>query len=761
MTEQEYLRKLRLLRQKIQSGKTGGVAEALDKLYAVKPVRLEWFIAKAEAQFLFGAPKEEIRRTLQGKPCVSFPCAPQGDFFRLQKKCLPPSNFTDQLRLDCLAALCDGSPMPKAIGERLARLRAQLGKQPLTAALFKEAALCYYATCNIYLYLLLYLCRPQIPGADNLFAREWVRKRPNAGFLIEAIQRAIPAVFILLENDGDAPDCRLAARLLAKQGKRVYLLMEPAAFAVEHDVHFADTLRISLDNAEQIDGYTRLRPVALCRDNETLGDNRDLLLAHLVLEDSPERLAAVLCSGDLFDALELRPTLQKCLQRLSDFESDALNANLAFGYCGDYCAYLSLLYGFDTRARLAAAPSCDFSIVIPARGNAGCLRHTIRTCLEQRYTGKYEVLVSDNSPHGDATVYALCQELADPRLRYVRTPRELPLPKSFEFAFLQARGTFIFSVGADDGVLPWALDTLDAVLRARPDLEFLAWERCFYVWPDKNTPASDKCLLPREYRKGSLCLREHDAKALLKQVLCDPTLLYHLPFFYINAGYRRSYLQKLLQHTGRLWDGVCQDIYIGLANLAINERFYCLEYPLTVAGATNRSLGKLSNLGADSETQLARLDAQRLGLDNLGGYTPSMLERLVPNSYTTDYASLCLSALRLVAHGTLPLDFLYALDWQKIYALLARQLFLDDILLEKRLLQMLYAAGRISPELLQFVEAHIVKPTLKPRRLPPRPRAQKYAEGRMADGSLVLDAGKYGVTNIYEAAQLLTRLTNL
>lgn len=50
----------------------------------------------------------------------------------------------------------------------------------------------------------------------------------------------------------------------------------------------------------------------------------------------------------------------------------------------------------------------------------------------------------------------------------------------------KAKEEFIFSIGSDDAVLPWALKVLDDVRRQYPQEEVIQWEQGFYAWLGLN-----------------------------------------------------------------------------------------------------------------------------------------------------------------------------------------------------------------------------------------------------------------------------------
>ena len=68
-------------------------------------------------------------------------------------------------------------------------------------------------------------------------------------------------------------------------------------------------------------------------------------------------------------------------------------------------------------------------------------------------------------------VRGVVDEVASPKVRYLRTPDALAMSSNWEFALSHARGEFVILMGDDDGLLPHALAELDKIIAALPELE--------------------------------------------------------------------------------------------------------------------------------------------------------------------------------------------------------------------------------------------------------------------------------------------------
>ncbi len=770
MTRLEYRKKIDRIRRKVREEKLKGIGPKLDELFRIKPVRLIWFVAKAEYLFVSGHPMREVFELLSGRFDFNSVAPELQDILSLyvehaRKRDDQPDKRRHLYRKEMLEqkhAQGEVAQISHRLQQDLTVARERFSKDVHDSKAIAALRALYYASENIVIYTLFCHLYNNLPTVAPVPPREWIFNSANMGYLNERIQDEEPQTFVVLvTEDSDDADCRIAAHALSRFGHQVFLLSKPLAFEVESDLDVKNSLLCSLDNAEVFEDITLIPPAEIICQGEHKGDNRGYLLSHITQSATEDGLVHILCSGKLMTALCETPLLRKNIQRLSNYRENVLEEKMAFGYFGNYLAYIEKLYNFDPENSIHQPASCDISIVIPARNSADSLRYTLQTCLDQQYNGTYEIVLSDNSVDGNTAVYDLYCELNDTRIRYFKTPRNLPLSRSFEFAFLHARGSFIFSIGSDDAVLPWGLETIAMALKEIPKDEILMWDRGFYAWPGFNRGQQHQFVIPENYTKNSFKVVQVSSNEALALILSDPNYMYNLPMLYINSGFKRSYLQTLLSKTGRLWDGVCQDLYMGIVNLAINDHFPLLKYPITIAGMTMASMGRVSNQAMQGVEQANQDVGARRQSDNVGGYIGMPLESLIP-SYKTDRASLYKSLCRLIARGNLPQELLGKLDWKQVYLRLAEQLSIEDVQLDMKLCLLQRAATLAGKDAAKFVDETIVPKLTTPRIIASTSEdtqnQRTYSEGFMSTGGLTLDASKFGVKNVYEAVQLFEKI---
>lgn len=256
---------------------------------------------------------------------------------------------------------------------------------------------------------------------------------------------------------------------------------------------------------------------------------------------------------------------------------------------GDYYNTKSVLYKQDIRQLVFEEPTVDFSIIIPARNSAYFLKYSIETCLKQNYSGTYEILISDNSISGNDEVYRLIQQMNHPLIRYIRTPYNLSLAQSFEYAYLNARGEKIISIGSDDGLVDCALTTLDSVFQQIPQNDIVHFDGTFYQWP---TDSDDGYLSLNQEAFRKKEITSVDCTNLLTHVLKDYVVFTEMPILYMHTCIRKKHIQKIIDRTGKFEFGDSQDVYTGLLNLILEKEVTYVSYPLLIGGNSGIGVGQ-------------------------------------------------------------------------------------------------------------------------------------------------------------------------
>lgn len=756
MTEQDYLEELKKIIKRIRNGENELIQEELMELYNYKPVRLLWHIAYGELMASQGKLKEAWQR-------VSDYHYDGLEYSGIEER--------ESLHRDIL----------EKNGNHIKMLEYRYGKEDIQIEIqnrlentyseyiendslqnLEKLMREYYITGNCVTFLIIRMKLLKLGYIKNDDKNEWYYKITNYDYFESVIQDPKKDI-ILVEDSKNSKECDLISSILYEFGHKVYILSQPTC--IENVMlHTEEITKICIENEQIYEDAVLLPTIETINDKGIKENNRAEIIKYLYEKDIDKGFATILASGTVFEELLKEPVIQKNIECLADFSFIRMKDKLYFGWAGNYLEYINELYGVDVKQKMEKEGEYDFSIIIPARNSAGTLYYTLQTCLNQDYKGSYEIIVSDNSTNGSQEVYQVCQDLDDSRIKYVKTPRNLQLTKSFEYAFLQAKGEFIFSIGSDDGVCPWALSVLSDILKNNSEDEIVQWQRGFYGWTGFNSSQENELLIPECYIDKEIKYKYVENIEYFARIFKNSQWMYGLPTLYINAGFRRSYFKTLLRKTGRLWDGNNQDLYMGIITAAIKKKILNVEFPLTIAGMSNNSLGYIAGRPKNLNTTKEEIQISQSSFlkDNCGINVPYGIVKEIPIG-TGEVFLLYANILRAIQLGVLPEIWrTEVLDYKKIFMeFFIEHTCLDDSF-DRYLHYARYLAEKRGDEFLAWFDETIYKPAIVPRYYVKNDVTEKdkksYKEGINPNGSLILDASKYGVTNIAEAVKLFKEL---
>lgn len=754
MSPSEYDDELRNTIAQIQRKELDGVRRKLQEMYRYKPVRLLWHVANARLLFAEGKADEALN-AVSAYIWPGIDCSGVDEFMKLHMDIVD----TDGKKI--LEYRYGGIEERQETESHLDKVFAQYCKRMNHDTLIElMQAYCYAEQRVVYLILLMYLVKQgRFKAVDK---GNWVFNETNNGYLYLKLFNENSNV-LLVSSEDNQKENDLLAYLLHSMGHNVYILDLPNMFE-DVDAHIDEVTQICVDNICQYEDSVVVPTVKSVDKGGNITDNRAEMIKYIYENCFENNFGIILATGDMFYKLTNTQLIKQHIECLSEYDHITLSDRVYFGWVGDYTKYISDLYGFDVRNRIEEECNCDFSIVVPARNSAGTLYYTLQTCLNQDYEGTYEIIVSDNSTNDRQEVYQVCKDLNDSRIKYVKTPRDLSLPKSFEFAFLQAHGEFIFSVGSDDGVCPWALSVMKKFLDEHPDDEVLQWKRGYYVWKDYPGTKENELVIPGQFKEGEYNSYYKPQLDYFAEVFKYSFNMYGLPTMYVNSGFRRSYFKTLLDKTGRLWDGCNQDLYMGIISAAICPKILNIEFPLTITGISSNSLGYvMSTQGTENRLSDKEKDIRTSATkgSNVGIYVLNGIAKEMPIGRGENF-SLYANILRAIQLGVLPDEWRRTLfDHKKIYTEFFEEHICIDDEYDKYIHYARYQAGKLGEEFLKWFDETIYEPGITPKYYKkkdgPVEKIKSYKEGISSEGELVLDALRYGVTNIAEAVKLFER----
>ncbi len=765
MTEKEYFSEINRIRAKIKESNIESVENELDDFFDYKPVRLLWYVAKVEYLFEIGQTMAAFE-LLQTQSHFMYSYPGMEEFWEIRTKIYERLNNQEEVRR-CRYYL--NKMQNKVLSEEMGLVNNAIKSFLNDESSENLVNLCwsYHITNNLVMSFLLMLeMEEREISIDSRLT--WLYGLPNYGYLKEKVTSNEKEVFIFVADNQIGIEADILNSILGKRfGHKVFVVQEPVMIDVEVVVNLQDTLRISLENAIMYGDTCIIPPVRIFLEGKDQGDNREYIIDYICREETKNDLAVVLTSGNMFDSLRNCPKIRNRIERLSPPMENYFAEVLDFGWTGDYLSYVSEIYQCNVREDMNYPSSCDFSIIIPTRNYGNCLEHTLLTCLDQDYDGEYEIILSDNSTEGNTHIYDIYTKINSSKIRYVRTPRNLPLSKSFEFAFLKARGKFLFSIGADDAVLPWALRTLKAVMQQYPDDLVIQWERGFYAWPGFNGTQENQFTIPNKYIKGNYGAYYMERNMYIRQIYTKPELMYNLPNMYLNSGMKRENMKYMYERTGGMWDGCNQDLYMGILNVAIHPRILNIQYPITIAGMSNTSLGYVTGVNKKVNQESEKIAKSSWMGDNVGIYNMTSLENTVP-VISVDTAWLYLCILRIYSKNILSSEvILEGFRFEKMFQECFERCSYSDEKLDIYIRHGMHAAKSLGDKyenwFIENIYNQLTKPVYIKKKEPEKLGDIKaYEESyREEIGFGTLDASKYEVTNIKEACELFQKLVAL
>ena len=219
-----------------------------------------------------------------------------------------------------------------------------------------------------------------------------------------------------------------------------------------------------------------------------------------------------------------------------------------------------------------------FSVVVPTRHRPHTLRHALATIVNQNHDS-FEIVVADNASGPETR--ALVEQMADPRVVYLRSDVPLTMSANWERALAACRGEWITFIGDDDGLMPEALAECDAVISAHA-VRSIRQQYAIYIWPCADSISEANRLQVHLGRS----VRLESGRQALKTMAAQPDGA-PIPLPYHGWIHRSLYKKGAL--SGPIFQGTDPDVYAGILLAALTEEFVSQDRPLSVMGISGTS----------------------------------------------------------------------------------------------------------------------------------------------------------------------------
>jgi hypothetical protein len=216
-----------------------------------------------------------------------------------------------------------------------------------------------------------------------------------------------------------------------------------------------------------------------------------------------------------------------------------------------------------------------FSIIIPTRNRGYCLGSALHSALNQVGGHTYEVIVSDNC--SDDNTRDVVAAFNSERLRYIKSPRPLSMPDSWEFAVGNASGQWVTVLADDDVLSSRALTIIDSATRLNQS-EVISWRCATYYFPGSAAPRTNS-LLYYAFTQSSTINDSREGLKGLFRFAAEPKLPKML-----NSVATKEALARIRGRLGRIFLPPAPDYTSCVAMLWSVPRYLHIDTPLTTSG---------------------------------------------------------------------------------------------------------------------------------------------------------------------------------
>jgi glycosyltransferase involved in cell wall biosynthesis len=219
------------------------------------------------------------------------------------------------------------------------------------------------------------------------------------------------------------------------------------------------------------------------------------------------------------------------------------------------------------------------TLVIPTRERANTLKFTLETALDQA-NNNFQIIVSDNFSQDNTR--EVVEAFSDSRITYVNTGGRLSMCDNWDFALKHVRGEYVIYIGDDDGLMPGAINKLEAMINNRP-CPIYFWQCHDYFWPIEEIPAEIVSIIPVQSPY------EVDLHRLLRFSLRWGGLRGHLLPCAYHGAVSLSILIEIRKKTGRVFHSQAPDLFTAYALPVFSDRAVNVGEALTVHGRSGKS----------------------------------------------------------------------------------------------------------------------------------------------------------------------------
>ncbi len=231
-----------------------------------------------------------------------------------------------------------------------------------------------------------------------------------------------------------------------------------------------------------------------------------------------------------------------------------------------------------------------FSVLLPTRNRLDLLKYAVETVRKQDYDD-WEIVISDNFSDDDIGAYV--RSLKEPRIRYYRTERFVPVTENWNNALARCTGDYVVMLGDDDGLMKGYFSSAHRIIELHQSPDFIYTSALLYAYPNVMPGHPDGFVKPYGYAEfldsanEPFWLDREIAHELVRQSMRFKVRFgYNMQFTLISRG-----LIDTLRRKGDFFQSPYPDYYATNAMMLVAQRILVFPKPLVAIGISPKSFG--------------------------------------------------------------------------------------------------------------------------------------------------------------------------
>lgn len=227
------------------------------------------------------------------------------------------------------------------------------------------------------------------------------------------------------------------------------------------------------------------------------------------------------------------------------------------------------------------------------------MRYAVESVRRQDYDD-WEIVVSDNDSADETESYV--RSLADARIRYIRSPRFIPVTDNWNQALAASRGDYVVMLGDDDSLLPGYFSKLARLIDAFGGPEFVYVQAVQYAYPGV-IPGNPNAFVQTGYceflegRSEPFLLSREQARSVVeKSMAMQLAFSYNMQHSLVS----RAAIERLASH-GPFFQSPYPDYYATNVLLLTSASTLAVPEPLVAIGISPKSFGHYYFNGREAE----------------------------------------------------------------------------------------------------------------------------------------------------------------